>query len=266
MGPLNTASPNSYLSQDETVALVEDYQASGCKQTLCRIVEGHMNLCRKISRRYASRLGVDDSLQDCIESLILSAKKFDSSRSDNFTLYAQVIMSGALSAKAIQQWNIVCVPQTHAFMKAFRRMGKIPYGQSMTHLLANEIAQSISVDVSYVYGAYSLYCGSVSFDRCTGSDDTDTQSLVDTFEADEGRGPECIVIEQDLHDKSKTKLSQALATLDDRQSIIISKRHLNEKKVSRSEIAEELQVSGERVRQLEAGALSSLQQVISSLN
>ena len=60
--------------------------------------------------------------------------------------------------------------------------------------------------------------------------------------------------QSDTHDR----LNHALAELDERSRDIVARRWLGEKKVTLHELAAEYDISAERIRQIEANAMSKL--------
>ena len=66
------------------------------------------------------------------------------------------------------------------------------------------------------------------------------------------------VEEKNWEDHANDKLSNALATLDERSKHIVQSRWLNEDKVTLQHLASYYDVSAERVRQLEKNAMKKL--------
>lgn len=66
------------------------------------------------------------------------------------------------------------------------------------------------------------------------------------------------VVVEEVTDQEYQQLVKALLTLTDREKYVIEARFLGERKKTYSEIGKEKQVSGERIRQIEAKALRKL--------
>jgi len=77
--------------------------------------------------------------------------------------------------------------------------------------------------------------------------------------ADEGPTPEDTLMETDERLQKRAWLKSALANLPDRERRIIEGRHLGDGKLLLRELGDEMGVSKERVRQLEARAMETLQ-------
>ena len=74
--------------------------------------------------------------------------------------------------------------------------------------------------------------------------------------------PGQLVEAEDFAEDSAAKLQMALADLDDRSRDILERRWLLDDKSTLHELAEEYQVSAERIRQLEANALKKMRAAI----
>ena len=63
---------------------------------------------------------------------------------------------------------------------------------------------------------------------------------------------------------NQSELIEALKMLDDRSKDILQRRYLAEDKATLHELAEEYDVSAERIRQIENGALKKLKSIMQS--
>jgi RNA polymerase sigma-32 factor len=75
---------------------------------------------------------------------------------------------------------------------------------------------------------------------------------------DEKADPARIIETNDTRQSELAGLQQALNVLDDRSADIIEKRWLSEKKSTLHQLADQYQISAERVRQIEKNAISKL--------
>jgi len=76
--------------------------------------------------------------------------------------------------------------------------------------------------------------------------------------------PEVIVANAEADDMNQSELIEALKMLDDRSKDILQRRYLAEDKATLHELAEEYDVSAERIRQIENGALKKLKSIMQS--
>ena len=74
--------------------------------------------------------------------------------------------------------------------------------------------------------------------------------------------PEVIVANEQAADVNSQDLAHALKVLDDRSKDILQRRYLADKKATLHDLAEEYEISAERVRQIENTALKKLKSVM----
>ena len=80
---------------------------------------------------------------------------------------------------------------------------------------------------------------------------------------DKRSDPASLVESSQLQELNLAELSEAIKTLDDRSKDIIQRRFLSEDKVTLHDLAAEYDISAERVRQIENGALKKLKAFMS---
>ena len=70
--------------------------------------------------------------------------------------------------------------------------------------------------------------------------------------------PEVVVASEQAEQLNKEELFSALKTLDDRSKDILNRRYLADNKATLHDLADEYEVSAERIRQIENAALKKL--------
>jgi RNA polymerase sigma-32 factor len=73
-----------------------------------------------------------------------------------------------------------------------------------------------------------------------------------------------LVEAQEVSEHNSQELSMALSSLDDRSKDIIARRYLADEKETLHDLADEYNVSAERIRQIENGALKKLKAAMSN--
>ena len=74
--------------------------------------------------------------------------------------------------------------------------------------------------------------------------------------------PEVIVANEQADQLNKNDLVEALKILDDRSKDILQRRYLGDQKATLHDLADEYEVSAERIRQIESSALKKLKSVM----
>jgi RNA polymerase sigma-32 factor len=89
-------------------------------------------------------------------------------------------------------------------------------------------------------------------------DDDDAPSAPSTYLPDMRMEPSRMLEREDTDRDQRERLYAALAGLDQRSKVILRERWLNEKKQTLHELAQQFNVSAERIRQIEKNAMKKL--------
>ena len=98
-------------------------------------------------------------------------------------------------------------------------------------------------------------------DHSLNNDDDDNRTPLD-FLSDTSENPDQIALNNDINDNRKKVLNKSLDVLNDKEKHIILKRHLNYTPLTLESVGKDLNISKERVRQLESRALLKLKKRI----
>lgn len=255
---METGLPKDFLMDEGTVLeLIRRYQETGCPRSLDRIVKNHHRMCVSIANNYKRRFDVDDTYQDCMESLIHCIKDFDLTCGFRFFSYAYVRIQRAVSLKKILEWSPVTVSTDKGFLKAFRHLGSRQDICEMTQALASDIAHKLNVTVASVMNAYSIRLKTVLSLDCPTEETglTFIESLTDHL------SPEEIVLALEFEQSVGTMAKKALSSLTPKEATVIQMRHLQETPLTLTEAGAKLGVSAERIRQIQSGAMKKMQKM-----
>lgn len=252
---LATATPTDYPKDEgEIHRLIQRHQETGCARSLDRITRHHHRMCLSFANKYKHRFDIDDTYQDCMESLIHCAREFDVTSGYRFFSYAYARISREVGLKKILQWSTVSVSKSKEFLKAFRYMGTMEDLSDMTQARAQAIAKELNVTVAIVMNAYSIRRQSVLSLDCPTEENglSLMESLADHL------SPEEIVMELEFEQNIDTMTKNAFSSLTPKEATVIQMRHLREAPLTLMEAGAELGVSGERIRQIESAAMKKM--------
>jgi RNA polymerase sigma-32 factor len=103
-----------------------------------------------------------------------------------------------------------------------------------------------------------LSSNDASFDAPTSTDADDEIMSPSQYLEDKRYDPELIVANSEAEQLNHNDLLEALKMLDDRSKDILQRRYLSDQKATLHDLADEYDVSAERIRQIENGALKKL--------
>lgn len=231
------------------------------------LVLAHLKFVVHIAKGFTGYgLPLVDLVQEGNVGLMKAVKRFDPSFNVRLISFAVHWIKSEIHDFVIRNWRIVKVATTKAQRKLFFNLRSSK--ESLGWLNENEaenIAADLNVSVDEVKRMESrLFSNDVSFDLTTSDDDNEHYSPSEWL-ADENMDPLVQVERDDTEQKSLEALANAMASLDDRSRDIVQRRWMetdDSKKPTLHELAAEYSVSAERIRQIEAQAMTKLKKFL----
>ena len=253
------------LSAERERELAERLYYDECVDSARELVLAHLRFVVHIARSYSGYgLAEADLIQEGNVGLMKAVKRFDPNKGVRLVSFAVHWIKAEMHEYILRNWRIVKVATTKAQRKLFFNLRS--QKKSLGWLSAEEtraIAADLGVDESEVTRMEGRLSGrDVAFDAPVDSDDEEGWQAPQYFLTDGQMDPGQLVEAEDFAEDSAAKLQMALADLDDRSRDILERRWLLDNKSTLHELAEEYQVSAERIRQLEANALKKMRAAI----
>ena len=253
------------LSAERERELAERLYYDECVDSARELVLAHLRFVVHIARSYSGYgLAEADLIQEGNVGLMKAVKRFDPNRGVRLVSFAVHWIKAEMHEYILRNWRIVKVATTKAQRKLFFNLRS--QKKSLGWLSAEEtraIAADLGVDESEVTRMEGRLSGrDVAFDAPVNSDDEESWQAPQYFLTDGQMDPGQLAEAEDFAEDSAAKLQMALADLDDRSRDILERRWLLDDKSTLHELAEEYQISAERVRQLEANALKKMRTAI----
>ena len=214
----------------------------------------------KIARGYSGYgLPLSDLIQEGNIGLMKAVKRFSASHEVRLISYAVHWIKSEIHEFVLRNWRIVKVATTKPQRKLFfkLRSSKKRLGW-FTNDEVNDVAKTLGVKPETVLEMESRLSGSdVTFDPPT-NDDDEFHFTPAAYLTDKGADPSHLLEHDDTRSQELSLMADSLKTLDERSQDIIKRRWLNENKATLHELADEYQVSAERIRQIEKTALNKM--------
>ena len=248
--------------QELALKLYEEDDLDAARQ----LVIHHLRFVVHIARSYQGYgLPLGDIIQEGNVGLMKAVDKYDPHRGVKLVSFAVHWIKAEIHEYILKNWRLVKIATTKAQRKLFFNLrSKKKSLDWLTKEEAEKIANDLNVEVKDVLHMENrLSSNDSSFDAPapTGSDDDEIMSPSQYLE-DKTYDPEIIVANEQADQVNKNDLVEALKILDDRSKDILQRRYLGDQKATLHDLADEYEVSAERIRQIESSALKKLKSVM----
>ncbi|MBO4793747.1 MAG: RNA polymerase sigma factor RpoH [Deltaproteobacteria bacterium] len=251
------------LSREDELELANRYRRFGDLEAAQRLICSNLRFVVKIAHEYRGYgMKTLDLIQEGNIGLMMAVKKFDPSKGLRLISYAVWWIKAYINNFVIRNWSLVKIGTTQAQKKLFFKLNQVQrafekLGDEYPQL---ETAKALDVSVEEVDEMERRLGGrdtSIDVPLTEDGDYTLLETLPDTRDNQEEE-----YIEREREATLTTKVKEALQHLNDRERTIITSRILAEHPVTLQELADQYQVSRERIRQLESNALKKLKSVL----
>ncbi len=252
------------LSQEEEISLARRLWNHGEIEAAQRLILSHLRFVVSIARGYKGYgLPQADLIQEGNIGLMKAVKRFDPERGVRLVSFAVHWIKAEIHEFIMRNWRLVKIATTKQQRKLFFNLRSMKQGlDTMNPQEVEAMATQLGVKSEEVIEMEKRFNGSdISLEPSSDDDEDDTYSPINYLT--DGNEPSQILEKEQINFLRSKGLQQSLASLDDRSRHIIEARWLREKDTATlHDLAAELGVSAERIRQIEAKALQKMRGVI----
>ncbi|OQA81291.1 MAG: RNA polymerase sigma factor SigA [bacterium ADurb.Bin243] len=251
---LKDIAPLSLLKQDQEqklAVLIED----GDMDARSKLIQANLRLVVSIAKKYTNRgILFLDLIQEGNIGLIKSIEKFEYKLGFKFSTYATWWIKQAITRAIADQSRLIRMPvHIVELINKFKKISRKLFSKLGREPKAEELAVEMDCEPHKILEIKELMLDPLSLDMSVGDD----ESTMGTFIEDkDSKSPEEQVFVQML----RNQIARVLNELNEKEQIVIKKRFGLDDGIPRTleEIGHYLQMTRERVRQIEERAILKL--------
>jgi len=252
--------------QDEYM-LAKRWREHGDRDAAHKLVTSHLRLVAKIAMGYRGYgLPISEVISEGNVGLMQAVKRFEPEKGFRLATYAMWWIKAAIQEYILRSWSLVKMGTTANQKKLFFNLRKAKSRISALEegdLRPDQvklIAKRLGVTEQDVVDMNRRLGGDASLNTPI-REDGDAGEWQDWL-VDDKASQESTLADSEELDNRKKALTDALTVLNDRERRIFEARRLAEEPITLEDLAEEFQVSRERVRQIEVRAFEKVQKAV----
>lgn len=263
-----TAMKAELLDAETELRLAYAWRDERCEASLHRLITAYMRLAISMASKF-KRYGapMNDLIQEAGLGLMKAADKFDPDRGVRFSTYAVWWIKASIQDHVMRNWSMVRTGSTSSQKSLFFNMRRVQArleresaaaGETLDrHQLRQMISTEIGVPLHDVEMMEGRLSGSDYSLNATQSTEDEGREWIDALEDDSAQAAEKV---EHSHDTKQLRawLLKAMNDLNERERFIVRERKLRDAPRTLESLGQELSLSKERVRQLEAAAFGKM--------
>jgi len=255
------------LESGQEQQLARRWQETRDQHAADALVTSHLRLAAKLARGYRGYgLPLVDLIAEANLGLVIAASRFEPGRGARFSSYAIWWIKATIHDYILRSWSLVKIGTTAAQKKLFFKLrgeirkatGSVLAG--LTPDVAELVARRLEVTAREVIEMDARLNGDMSLNARVGDEGSGTE--LEALLVDGAVDAETMLADHDQTEQRSKALRAALDRLAARDRRIFVARRLTECPVTLDQLAKELSISSERVRQIEIRTFAKIKRAV----
>jgi RNA polymerase sigma-32 factor len=255
------------LEPDEEYMLAKRYKEHQDPGSAQKLITSHLRLVAKIAMGYRGYgLPISEVISEGNVGLMHAVKRFEPEKGFRLATYAMWWIRAAIQEYVLRSWSLVKIGTTAAQKRLFFNLRKIK-GQIAALDDGNlhpdqikQIATTLRVTEQDVVSMNQRLSGDASLNAPMRADEG--ASEWQDWLADDTPSAETTLGESEEFTERMGLLTNAMQDLNEREKAIFQARRLRDEPATLEELAQEYNVSRERIRQIEVRAFEKVQEAV----
>jgi len=255
------------LEPNEEYMLAKRYREHEDPSAAQRLITSHLRLVAKIAMGYRGYgLPISEVISEGNVGLMHAVKRFEPEKGFRLATYAMWWIRAAIQEYVLRSWSLVKIGTTAAQKRLFFNLRKIK-GQIAALDDGNlhpdqikQIATTLNVTEADVVSMNQRLSGDASLNAPMRADEG--ASEWQDWLADDSPDQETTLGESEEFSERMGLLNNAMQDLNEREKAIFQARRLRDDPATLEQLAQEYNVSRERIRQIEVRAFEKVQEAV----
>ncbi len=256
------------LEPDEEFMLAKRYKEHEDPSAAQKLITSHLRLVAKIAMGYRGYgLPISEVISEGNVGLMHAVKRFEPDKGFRLATYAMWWIRAAIQEYVLRSWSLVKIGTTAAQKRLFFNLRKVK-GQiaalddgNLHPDQVKQIATTLQVSEADVVSMNQRLSGDASLNAPMRAEEGSSSEWQDWL-VDDTPDQETSLGESEEYSERMGLLTEAMTSLNEREKAIFQARRLKDDPATLEELAQEYNVSRERIRQIEVRAFEKVQEAV----
>ena len=255
------------LEPDEEFMLAKRYKEHADPVAAQKLITSHLRLVAKIAMGYRGYgLPISEVISEGNVGLMHAVKRFEPDKGFRLATYAMWWIRAAIQEYVLRSWSLVKIGTTAAQKRLFFNLRKV---KSQIAALDDgalhpdqikQIATTLNVTEDDVVSMNARLSGDASLNSPMRADEGSSEWQ--DWLVDDTPSQETTLGESEEYNERMGLLTNAMSVLNERERAIFQARRLQDNPATLEELAQQYDVSRERIRQIEVRAFEKVQDAV----